>query len=126
MILDYELLLTALAGDALTADAAGSKTVDLGQPGDALGGNELTFYVVSKGAGGSLTSIQAKLQTSADNSNWTDLVLSPDIVKAEFVDGKTVFRCKLMDGFKRYVRAYFDVTGTATGTTVLAFLTKEQ
>lgn len=126
MILDFDLLLTALDGDSVTASGTGSKTVDLKEGGDAVGGNELAFYVVAQAAGASLTAAQFKLQTSADNSTWVDMVLSPEIAKADLVPGKTVFRCKMVDGFRRYVRLAFTATGTATGTKVSAFLTKEQ
>lgn len=131
MILDAELFFSASDGEAIVSTTAMSKVIDLGQPGNAVGGHELALYVrcTATGAATSSTAITAqfKLQTSADNSTWEDVVLSPAKAMTPANLAGNFFRVKMVDGFKRYLRVVPIASGTVpTGVKFASFMTKEQ
>ena len=123
MILDNELMFSD--AQAITADAASTNALDLKAGGDAVG-QELTIRAVVDTTFETLTRLTIKVQTSTDNSNWSDVVLSPAIVAASLVKGAEVFTIRVPKGLKRYVRLYYDVTGSnATAGKITAFMSKD-
>lgn len=123
MILDNELMFSD--AQTITVDAASTNALDLKAGGDAVG-QELTIRAVVDTAFATLTSLTIKVQTSANNSDWSDVVLSPAIPVASLTKGAEVFTVRVPKGLKRYVRLYYDITGsTATAGKVTAFMSKD-
>ena len=123
MILDKDLIFSDK--QAVTADAASTNALDLGQGGDAVG-QELAIHAVVQTTFATLTSLTIKVQTSADNSNWADVILTPAIAAADLVKGAEVLYIRVPKGLKRYVRLYYDVTGSnATAGKITAFMSKD-
>lgn len=141
MILDHDLFFTVTSGVVTPAPvtSAGSQTcanvIDLGQGGDALGGNELAFHVVGNGAtitGSGAATVKASWETCPDSgfaaSNTKEIAVTPAVPIAP--NGGLMYRMKIMDGVERFNRVKL-TTAIASGTTVASagvnvFLTKEQ
>jgi len=127
MIYDNSLLLSD--GQAITADAASTNVIDLGATGTPYGGSALTRDI---GIGeecvylsvrvtetfNNLTSLVVQVQTSPDNSSWTTIQGGATVAAASLVAGyqfETPY--EFPEGTKaRYVRLYYDITGTAPST----------
>ncbi len=122
MILDADLIFSEK--QAVTATAASTKVLDLQEGGDAIG-QELTVKAVVGTAFAGGTSLQFKLQTSGDNSTWTDLLMTGAVAVADLKSGAIPFDVRVPKGAKRYLRMQYVAVGTFTGGTVTAFLTKE-
>lgn len=128
MIIDKELMLSE--NQAITADADSANVLDLGAEGDAVG-QELTLHVmVSQTFAGTSTgsdTLQIKLRTSSDNSTYVDACLSPAIPFANLVAGRTIFKVRVPQGLKRYVKLNYDATiGTSwSAGKVSAFMVKD-
>jgi hypothetical protein len=122
MILDADLIFSEK--QAVTATAASAKVLDLQEGGDAIG-QELTVKAVVGTAFAGGTSLQFKLQTSGDNSTWTDLLMTGAVAVADLKSGAIPFDVRVPKGAKRYLRMQYVAVGTFTGGTVTAFLTKE-
>ena len=122
MILDADLIFSEK--QAVTATAASTKVLDLQEGGDAIG-QELTVKAVVGTAFAGGTSLQFKLQTSGDNSTWTDLLMTGEVAVADLKSGAIPFDVRVPKGAKRYLRMQYVAVGTFTGGTVTAFLTKE-
>lgn len=121
MILDANLLFSD--AQKITGTAT-SEVVDLKAPGDAVGQELLIRAVVGEAFAG-LTSLQIKIQTSADDSTWEDVLLTPAIVAAKLTKGKEILAVRVPKGLKRYVRLNYTVSGTASAGTLTAFMSKE-
>lgn len=86
-----------------------------------LNGDDLsrTLNVFAKVEGGTMaggTSMTAKLQTSADNETFADLVTYPAATLATInATGYIVPPTPLPSGLKRYLRLDFTASGTFTG-----------
>lgn len=123
MIIDKDFLFSEK--QAVTASAASTNAIDMGAAGDAVG-QELTIHAVVAVAFATLTSLTIKVQTSANNSDWSDVVLSPAIAAASLTAGKEVFCIRVPQGLKRYVRLHYTVTGSnATAGKITAFASKD-
>ena len=123
MIIDKDLLFSN--EQAITGTAASTNVIDLGEGGDAIG-QELTIHAVVKTSFATLTSLTVKVQTSADNSNWADVVLGPAIPVASLKAGKDIFCVRVPQGLKRYVRLYYTVAGSnASAGKITAFASKD-
>jgi hypothetical protein len=121
MILDANLLFSD--AQKITSTAT-SEVVDLKAPGDAVGQELLIRAVVGEAFAG-LTSLQIKIQTSADDSTWEDVLLTPAIAAAKLTKGKEILAVRVPKGLKRYVRLNYTVSGTASAGTLTAFMSKE-
>ena len=118
-------LLVFSEDQAVTATAASTNAIDLGQGGDAVG-QEPTIRALVTVPFATLTSLTVKLQTSSDNSNWDDVLLTPAIAAASLVKGKEIFCVRVPHGLKRYVRLNYVVAGSnATAGKVYAYMSKE-
>lgn len=126
MIFDNSLLLSD--GQAITADAASTNVIDLGATGTPFGGAAMTRDI---GIGDSvplsvrvtetfnnLTNIVVQVQTSPDNSTWTTIQGGATVALASLVAGfQFDVPSRFPEGTKaRYVRLYYDITGTAPTT----------
>ena len=124
MILDKDLILSneqSLVG----VSGATSTTLDFLEGGDAVG-QELAFHVVVPTTFTGPTSLTITVQTSADNSTWSDVVLSRAIPVAELTKGNEVFTIRVPKGLDRYVRLDYAITGTTASTGKLtAFMSKD-
>jgi len=113
MIIDKE---TEMASEqAVTASAAGSTVIDQVQPGDAID-QELYFVVlciVAAASAGGAATVQFALQTATDAAFTTPVTLyeSGAIAQADLVAGAKPVTVRVPRGAKRYLRAYFTVSG---------------
>lgn len=104
---------------AVTASAASTDYIDLGQARDIGNGTPLEIFVLvteAAAAAGAAT-VQVALQ-SDDNAAFSspaNLVMSDAIPKASLVAGTEVLRVPVPHGCERYLRLYFTVaTGPLT------------
>jgi hypothetical protein len=119
-ILDNEL--TFSNAQAVTATAVSTNVVDLGVDRD-IGVGEPVYFAVQVGTGfAGLTSLNVALQTSDDNSTWTDLATSGAIPVASLTAGAQPVRMVVPSSTKRYLRVNYTVAGTGTAGTVTASL----
>lgn len=116
------------SAQAITADAASTNTIDLGQPGTVLGAGAAIRRDIGPGSGVPivvtvtetftlLTSMNILVQTD-DNTSFSSaktVYRSPEYVLADLVVGaKFLLPDWLPVGTdERYVRLYYDITGTA-------------
>lgn len=102
--------------DQALATAVSDNVLDLLSSGDDL---SRTLNVFAKVEGGTMaggTSMTAKLQTSADNSTFEDLVTYPAATLAVInATGYIVPPTPLPSGLKRYLRLDLTASGTFTG-----------
>ena len=121
MILDNNLIFSN--GQKLTA-SANSDVVDFKAPGDAVG-QELTIRAVVTEEFAGLTSLQIKLQTSENGTDFEDVLLTPAIAAAKLTRGKEVFKVRTPGGLKRYARLNYTISGTASAGAITAYMSKE-
>jgi hypothetical protein len=69
-----------LTGQAITADAASTNVFDLQSARDIGAGNSIEFNFLITETFLTTVSMQIAIQSSADNSAWVDLLLSPVIL----------------------------------------------
>lgn len=128
MIQDNSLLLSD--AQAITADAASTNVIDLGATGTPFGSSvaltrdigigeecvDLSVRVVE--TFNNLTSLQVQVQTSPDNVTWTAIDSGRVVPLAELVAGHQFsVPSEFPEGTKaRYVRLFYDITGTAPTT----------
>lgn len=93
---------------AETADGNGTSIDNLGaSSGGAVGVLHVTSYTT-------FTSVVVKVQHSTDNSAWADLITFTTATAA------TQERIKVTGTVNRYLRAFWDVTGSGTATFVVS------
>lgn len=117
MIIDKELLFSDAQAIATTAGSeASTNVVDLGKGAGRNMNPRLRVFAQVVQAPAGLTSLQAKLQGSADNSTWADIVSSGAVALASLVKGAQLFKDVpyLVDEKYRYYRLYFTQVGNAT------------
>lgn len=119
-ILDNEL--TFSNAQAVTATAVSTNVVDLGVNRD-IGVGEPVYLAVQVGtAFAGLTSLTVTLQTSDDNSTFTDLFSSGAIALADLTAGAQPVRVVVPSKTGRYLRVNYTVAGDGTAGTVTASL----
>jgi hypothetical protein len=127
MILSQELLLSD--DQAITADAASTNYIDLGEAGTPHGavgplgndvgpGEPVPIEVMVTEDFNNLTSMAVQLQIDSDSAFGTaETVYSETILQADLVVGKNIAMMYLPEGTdKRYLRVNYEVTGTAPTT----------
>lgn len=127
MIFDNTLLFSD--AQAITADAASTNVVDLGNTGTPYGGRKLVadfgkghkipLFVFVNATFNNLTSLTVQVQTdSVENFATPKEVASKTYLLADLTAGKELsFPAELLEGVdERYVRLFYDVTGTAPTT----------
>lgn len=122
MLLDQNTMLSD--GQELTATGASQNVIDLGAAGNTVPGALFAVCRVDKGFAG-LTKLEVALQT-ADTEDFTAPVVltsvTPDATGLA-KDGQTIFAAAVPVGLKRFVRAYYTVTGSVTAGEISFFLT---
>lgn len=116
MILDKQLMFSE--AQALTStDAASTNVLDLGALGYGDSGNSPMEVFVRVGtAFADGTSVLIKLQSATDAAFTTpvDSSVQETVLTAALTANAVVLKARLPYGLKRYVRLYYDVTGTFT------------
>lgn len=126
MIFDNTLLLSDQ--QAVVADAASTNTIDLLATGAPFGGSPIVkdvgrsvnvpLAILVTEAFNNLTSLQIQVQTSPDNTTWTTIETGMVVPLASLISGYS-FKVinELPEGTNvRYVRLFYDITGTAPST----------
>lgn len=128
MIFDNTLLMSS--NQAITADAASTNIIDLGATGTPFGGSaivrdigvgkEIELSVVVTESFNNLTSMNVGVQVDSSSGFGSAVTVykSGEIALADLVAG---YQFKIPYSFargvnKRYVRLYYDITGTAPTT----------
>lgn len=121
MLLDQNGVLSEK--QAVTTTAASTNVVDLTAAGNFVPGAIFALCRVDVDFAG-LTSMKVALETAA-NSNFSDAVelASADFLAAALTANKSLLAVAIPAGVKRYLRAKYTVTGTATAGKVSCFLT---
>ena len=121
MLLDQNGVLSEK--QAVTTTAASTNVVDLTAAGNFVPGALFALCRVDVDFAG-LTSMKVALETAA-NSNFSDAVelASADFLAAALTANKSLLAVAIPAGVKRYLRAKYTVTGTATAGKVSCFLT---
>lgn len=127
MLFDKETMFSD--AQAITADAASENVIDLGATGTPFGSSVALVRDVGRGyccpvsvlvgeAFNNLTSLQVTLQVSTDEAFTSPKeVASKTYALADLATGQLSFPDGLIEGTdERYVRLFFDVTGTAPTT----------
>ncbi len=121
-----------LAGTAITVDRVSTNVIDMLVARD-IGGDGLEAHVVITQAFLTTVSLQIAYQTSADNSAWVDVMLSPVVLVANLVAGATIFRYPVpltqlndVGAPNRYHRLSYDISTTATAGAVFAYMNSDR
>ena len=114
MILDQENIMAE--GQAISASAASTDYINQNAAGDSY--ESLWFVIRSAAAGTGTGTIVFKLQTAtdADFTSPTDLFTSQSFTGSEISANSFLVKVRVPVGAQQYLRAYFEVTDTATGT----------
>lgn len=126
MILDSLLKFSEAQAITSTGDTASTNAIDVGTS-DAGAGEELFLFVTTTEAvtSAGAATVQFVLQTSTDNSTFTDAVASSVIGKAALTAGATV-KLRLPVGLSRYNRVAYRVgTAALTAGKFSAFFAKD-
>jgi hypothetical protein len=121
MIMDKELIFSE---NEAVKGTVNSKVLDFKEGGDAVG-QELTIRTVINKTFAGLTSLQIKVQTSADNETWEDVIMTPAIPVAKLTAGREVMCLRTPKGLDRYARLAYVVAGTGTAGELTSFMSKE-
>lgn len=119
-----------LSGQAVTADAASTNVWDLITNRDVGAGNEINFNFLVTTTFESLVSMTIKIQSSADNVTYVDLMQSPLLLLASLTAGCSLIyklpRKQLNDPVagtpNRYLRAFYDVNTDATAGAIACWI----
>lgn len=119
-----------VSGQAVTVTAASTNVLDMLAFRDIGGGFEVEVHVDVLVTFTGATSMQVVLQSSADNSAFVDILLSPVIVEANLIQGARIFKTKVPNfnlndvGVpNRYYRLNYVVVGTHGAGSLIAYLT---
>jgi hypothetical protein len=129
----YTAATGVFTGQAITADAASTNTLDLGSARDIGAGDYIKFVFVVTEAFATMVSMNIKIQSSADDSSFVDLLISPLLLTATLIVGAELSymlpKKQLNDPAggtpNRYLRAYYDVNTSATAGAILAYIVPE-
>lgn len=115
MIIDKQTLLSD--EQAITADAASTNVYDTGAAKDAGPGTPIEVFVQVMEAFNNLTSVKFDLQTdTVEAFNSATTLQSVTLLLAALTAGARVSFSVLPEGCERYLRLYYDITGTTPTT----------
>lgn len=122
MLLDQNAILSN--NQTVSTTAASTNVIDMKAAGNAVPG-ALFAVVRTETAFAGATSIVVALQTSdASNFASADTLLSVTLTGTQLANAtKQLAALAVPAGIKRYVRAYYTVTGTVTAGSLSCFLT---
>ncbi|WP_051560472.1 Bbp16 family capsid cement protein [Marinobacterium jannaschii] len=108
-------------GQAVTATAASTKSLNLGE--DIGHGNLMALVIAVSEVFAGLTSLQVVIQHSDDDSTWEDVLTTAAVPVADLVAGYRFMLDKIPYNTKPYVRLRYVVAGTGTGGKISAYVT---
>jgi len=115
---------------AVTATAASTKSVDFATALRNVGAGQeidLVVNVVTACSSSTATTVTFAIQDSADNSTFTDVVVSPAVSAASLTLGAEPFRTILPRTLRRYVQVNYTVTtGALAAGAFTAYLTEDR
>lgn len=121
MLLDKNAILSE--DQAVTSTAASTNTIDNKAAGNAVPGGLFVVVRATEAFAGS-TKVVIDIQTAAaSNFSSASTLISHTYLAADLAAPKTLFVAAMPAGMKRYVRAYYTVTGTGTAGKLTCFLT---
>lgn len=122
MLLDKNAMLSD--NQTISETAASSNIIDNGAAGNAAPGG-LFVVLRTETAFAGATKIVVSLQTAADSAFTSPVeLLSATYLAADLGSAKkTLLAAAVPAGMKRYLRAYYTVTGTVTAGSASCFLT---
>ena len=108
---------------AVTASAASANVIDLGAAGNAVPGALFAVCRVDEAFAG-VTQLKVSLQTD-ENEAFSDAeeLLSATFAQADLNQVQNLFAMVMPNGAKRYLRAYYTVTGSGSAGKLSCFLT---
>lgn len=121
-MIDLDALLRLSDGQAITATAASTNSIDAGRDIGAGRPLYLVVNVTEEFAGG--TSLTVALQDSADGTTFASVVSHAAVLLADLTLGKQIV-IGLPPGLRRYLRANYTASGTFTAGKVTAHITDE-
>ncbi|VVE77399.1 Bbp16 family capsid cement protein [Pandoraea sputorum] len=127
MILDTLLNFSAAQAPTTVGDTASTNVVDTGAAHDeGIGENMFLLALINTAfTSGGAGTLQVVLQTSPDNSTWTDAEMSGALALASLTAG-TMVRLRLPIGLQRYLRVAYRIgTAAMTAGAVSAYLVKD-
>lgn len=116
---------------AITSTGTSTKSIDTMTATRNIGAGEeidLVIQVATAASSASASTVTFALQDSADNSSFTDVVVSPAVAMASMATaGNEVLRITLPRTLRRYLQVNYTVaTGPLTGGAFTAFLTDDR
>jgi len=121
MLLDKNAILSE--DQAVTSTAASTNTIDNKAAGNAVPGGLFVVVRATEAFAGA-TKVVIDIQTAAaSNFSSASTLISQTYLAADLAAPKTLFVAAMPAGMKRYVRAYYTVTGTGTAGKLTCFLT---
>lgn len=125
MITDEKLIFSE--EQAVTVTAVGTNVIDTGAPDSKIGDGTPVYLncVVDTAfaSGGGSGTLSFSLQDSADNSDYSDVIIASAINEADLIEGKRVLKTALPNGLRQYLRVNYTVaSGPFTAGKVNTFL----
>ena len=123
-LLDQQLVMSDAQGP-ITADAASTNVIDLRNVSGGAPGNAMRVIANIDVAFNNLTSLGFQLQSCASEGFGSGVVTHQTITRllAALTAGQRVDLGEVPDGALRYIRLFYDVTGTAPSTgTITSFI----
>ncbi len=119
MYIDKQLRLSNAQVLTGTSETDSTNTVDFSVARELSVGNQIAVrFQIDSALSGTSPTLTIKIKTSANNTNWTDLVISPTINSAP---AGTVFTFFLpMKNVSRYLKATYTMGGTSPTCTITA------
>lgn len=121
MLLDQNTVLSD--GQQIRASGASANVIDNGAAGNAAAG-ALFIVCQTEETFAGVTALEVALQTS-DTPSFTSVstLAKASFAAADLTAGKLLLAAPVSLGMKRYLRAYYTVTGTGTAGKLSCFLT---
>lgn len=123
-------LLVMSDAQAITGTAVSTKSIDFATALRNIGaGQEIDLVIncITATSSATASTVTFALQDSADNTTFTDVIVSPAVAKASLTAGAEVFRVVLPRTLQRYVQVNYTVAvGNLTAGTFTAYLTDDR
>ena len=121
MLLDQNAMMSDK--QAVQATAASDNVIDLGAAGNAVPGALFAVCRVDEAFAG-VTQLKVSLQTDDTEAfSASEEIFSATFEQADLGEVKNLFALAMPNGAKRYLRAYYTVTGSGSAGKLSCFLT---